>query len=54
MHELTASQWLVLALIGLCVGGFAAGAAYLLNELMFRRRMARWDRQLNGEENRGA
>jgi len=48
MHALSGSQWAVLALLGLCVGGFTAGASYVLQEFMFRRRIARWNRELNG------
>jgi len=50
MHELSGSQWAVLGLLGLCVGGFTAGASYVLQEFMFRRRTAKWDAQLKSPD----
>jgi len=50
MHELTAAQWGVVAVLGILVGGFTAVASYLINELMFRRRMARQDRELHSPD----
>ena len=50
MHELSAGQWIALAILGLCIGGFTAGASYLLQEFMFQRRTAKWDAQLKSPD----
>jgi hypothetical protein len=47
MHALSLGQWAVIVGLGVLVALFTAGASYLVNELMFRRRMDRWNRQLN-------
>lgn len=46
MHELTSVQWGVFTLLGLLIGLFTAGSSYLINELMFRIRMNRSQREL--------
>jgi peptidoglycan/LPS O-acetylase OafA/YrhL len=46
MHELSLEQWLVIAGLGALVALLTAGVSYLVNEWAFRRRTARWDREL--------
>jgi peptidoglycan/LPS O-acetylase OafA/YrhL len=50
MHALSLGQWLVVAGLGVLVALLTAGVSYLINEWAFRRRTARWDRELNAPD----